>query len=438
MCARATVPAPVAHARQLPHASPDADLFLYCQPSGQWRGLHGFDGTMAAEGTVKPHRKAYQCADGRSIFLHGGFPKLKRGLTDFLKCECTVPAMAAACAQWEAAPLEAAMQKAGLAATMCRTPQEWRASEQGVALAALPPVCLEPRAPAAKASGAPRLLPPKAARPLSDVLVLDFSHVIASPVVGRTLADHGAIVLKVVSHRRPRREMFDCETNHGKAPLALELDTEAGRARLWELLRVADVLIDGYSAGALAKHGFALDEVLKRNPHLVYLDLSCFGHVGPLAHGKGFQQNANFAAGVAGIDDEELLGYQLVSQVDYATGYLGAYGVLLGLLARQRAAGGGGGGGGGFGGFVVRASLCQTAMWMGGFGARAPGALDFFCRVTRLLWCSDRRSTTVGDHTYLPADAAVRMSITPPRRHGFERWWPDDAPTDDLVVAKAK
>ena len=63
-------------------------------------------------------------------------------------------------------------------------------------------------------------------------------------------------------------------------------------------------------------------------PHLVYLDLTCFGHTGPLSHGKGFQQNANFAAGVAGIEDEELLGYQLVSQIDYATGYLGAYGVI--------------------------------------------------------------------------------------------------------------
>ena len=75
-------------------------------------------------------------------------------------------------------------------------------------------------------------------------------------------------------------------------------------------------------------------------------------------------------------------------------------------------------------------------MWMSSFGARAPGAWDFIKRVTRLLWLSDRRSTTVGDHTYLPPDVAVRMSITPPRRHGFERWWPDDAPTDDLVVNK--
>jgi crotonobetainyl-CoA:carnitine CoA-transferase CaiB-like acyl-CoA transferase len=79
--------------------------------------------------------------------------------------------------------------------------------------------------------------------------------------------------------------------------------------------QVADVVIDGFANAALARRGFPIDEVLLRNPHLIYLDLTCFGHVGPLANGKGFQQNANFAAGVAGIEDEELLGYQLVSQV---------------------------------------------------------------------------------------------------------------------------
>ena len=108
------------------------------------------------------------------------------------------------------------MQAKGLAATKCRTPMEWRDSEQGRAMAQHPPVALEPTAVAAASPRSPQLpraLPAKAARPLSDVLVVDFSHVIASPVVGRTLADHGATVIKVVSHERPRREMFDCETN---------------------------------------------------------------------------------------------------------------------------------------------------------------------------------------------------------------------------------
>ena len=213
----------------------------------------------------------------------------------------------------------------------------------------------------------------------------------------------------------------------------MELSTPEGKQRLWDLLKVADVVIDGFAGAALARWGFAKDEVLSKCPHLVYLNLTCFGHEGPLAHGKGFQQNANFAAGVAGIEDEELLGYQLVSQIDYATGFLGAYGVILALIERQTAAKAGKAL---KSGAVVHTSLVQAAMWMAQFGARAPGRLEWLQRVTRLLWFSDQRSTRVGDLTYLPPGSAVRMSITPPSRHGFERWWPDDAPTDDLVVAK--
>ena len=71
-----------------------------------------------------------------------------------------------------------------------------------------------------------------------------------SPVVGRTLADHGATVLKIISHERPRREMFDCETNHGKRTLVLELSTAEGKQRLWDLLKVrAWIAADGLSDG---------------------------------------------------------------------------------------------------------------------------------------------------------------------------------------------
>jgi len=404
-------------------------LYFYAQPSGEWRGCHGFDATMNAEGSVKPHRKAYTCADGRSIFLHGGFPKLKKGITDFLDCECTVEAIGAKTALWKADKLEAAMQRKGLCATMCRTPHEWRASPQGKAVLQLPPLVFQRRH---GGGGTQRALPSRAARPLSDVVVLDFSHVIASPVVGRTLADHGATVIKVVSQDRPRRELFDTETNHGKSPLTVELTTAAGRKRLWNLLGAADVLIDGFAFGVLAKYGFSPEAVLARCPHLVYLKSSCFGHVGPLSHGKGFQQNANFATGVASVADEGLLGYQLVSQIDYATGFLGAYGVILALIDRQLAAKEGRP----FGGCVVYASLCQTATWMALLGAGCPSFPSYISRLTKLLFTSDAKAVSVEDVTYLPLSAAVDMSITPAKRHGMERWWPDDAPTEDLVPLK--
>ena len=119
-------------------------------------------------------------------------------------------------------------------------------------------------------------------------------------------------------------------------------------------------------------------------------------------------------------------------RVAAAAGFLGAYGVILALIDRQLAAQEGRA----WGGEVVYASLCQTATWMGLLGAKCPSFLSYLSRVTRLLWLSDRRATTVGDMTYMPTTEAVEMGITPAHRHGFERWWPDDAPTEDLVPVK--
>ena len=127
------------------------------------------------------------------------------------------------------------------------------------------------------------------------------------------------------------------------------------------------------------------------------------------------------------------MGYQLVSQIDYATGFLGAYGVILALVDRQLAANEGRR----FGGETVYASLCQTATWMALLGARMPNFFSYVFRVSRLLWRGDSKCVRVGtDLQSLPMTAAVGMDITPAKRHGYERWWDDTAPTEDLVPVK--
>ena len=119
------------------------------------------------------------------------------------------------------------------------------------------------------------------------------------------------------------------------------------------------------------------------------------------------------------LRDEALLGYQLTSQTDYATGFLGAFGVVRALHERQRAAAAGE-----LAPMAVRASLCQAATWMQQYGARVPSRFDYVRRVTRLLFRLGGRMETAGNLRYLPL--ALELSETPPARaDGFRRWWID-------------
>jgi hypothetical protein len=93
-----------------------------------------------------------------------------------------------------------------------------------------------------------------------------------------------------------------------RSVIEIDLESAPDRARLHALMGGADVLIDGYTEGVLARHGFGEEEVSAKYPDLVRVRVSCYGHVGPLRAAKGFQQNANFATGVATVADEANLG----------------------------------------------------------------------------------------------------------------------------------
>ena len=409
---------------------------VHCRvaPTAGWNGCRGLDAALVAARDAPPQRRLYPCADGGAVFVDCAAPPLQTPrLLEFLGCECRADAIGRAVGAYPSADaLEGALQGAGLCAAKARAPREWRESAHGQSVAALPPVGLAPvaaRIPIVRRRRAAPTLAARAARPLSDVVVVELSDdAIASPVAARTLADHGATVVKVVGPRRPRAsEAIDAEANQGKRVLQVDLSTEEGRQRLWNLLKVADVVVDGgddaaAGGGELGRHGFAPKRVLHRNPHLVYLRASCFGHVGPLARGAGSERAASFCCGVAGAADEGLVGARLLSPLAYTTGFLGAFGVLLALADRQVAAVEGKP----FAGVLVLASLAQTATWLGAFGARCPSRLEYALRLGRLLWGGDRRAVDVGDLRYLPLTNAVEMPHTPARRHAYERWWPDD------------
>lgn len=304
----------------------------------------------------------YETGDGRKVRLHTNFPHHREGILKLLECSYEREAVAAALRSWGAERFEAAAADAGLVATMMRTPAEWTAHPQGQASAALPLIEISRIGDAP-----PRKLRSNPERPLSDIRVLDLTRVIAGPVAGRTLAAHGADVMRVTGPHLPALPSIDADLGRGKLSASLDLRAPEECERLASLLREAQVLIDNYRPGALGSFGFSPAACAEMKPGIVVATLSAYGHAGPWKDRRGFDslvQNAsgiNFAeAEAAGVPAPKELPAQAL---DHATGYLLAMGAMM-ALARKAQEGGS---------WQVRVSLARTGHWLTSLGRLAHG-----------------------------------------------------------------
>jgi crotonobetainyl-CoA:carnitine CoA-transferase CaiB-like acyl-CoA transferase len=189
---------------------------------------------------------------------------------------------------------------------------------------------------------------------LQDVLVVDLSRALAGPHAAMMLGDLGARVVKVEApgHGDDTRgwgppfvgepgEMestyFLC-ANRNKQSIALDLKDEEGREVLLRLVDRADVLIENFRTGVLDRLGLGIDVLHARNPRLVILSITGFGHDGPEGGRAGYDQIAQGEAGLmsltgSGPDDPQRVGTPIA---DLLAGMYGAYGVLAGLNERHR------------------------------------------------------------------------------------------------------
>src|SRR5262249_44154613 len=187
----------------------------------------------------------YPAKNGRWSYLHGNFPHHRAATLRVLGVPEDPEAVRKAVAQWDALELEEAIIAAGSAGGMVRSMEEWARHPQGMAVATLPLMEI------IKIADSPGEELPKGGRPLSGGRVLDLRRVLAGPTCGRTLAEHGADVLKITGAHLPSIGRQEYDTGHGKLSAHLDLRTEKDKEILRGLVREADVFSQGYRPGTL-------------------------------------------------------------------------------------------------------------------------------------------------------------------------------------------
>jgi crotonobetainyl-CoA:carnitine CoA-transferase CaiB-like acyl-CoA transferase len=193
--------------------------------------------------------------------------------------------------------------------------------------------------------------PPK---PLAGVRVLDLSRVLAGPWAGQMLADYGADVIKV---ERPGvgddtrtwgppwwgegdqqvAAYFLC-ANRGKRSVAIDIASSEGVIQIKQLVADADVLIENYKVGQLAKYGLDAPSLQKLNPRLIYCSITGYGQEGPLSHKAGYDFAIQAEAGLMSITGEKGGEPQKVgvAVTDLMTGVYATTAILAALHERSR------------------------------------------------------------------------------------------------------
>jgi crotonobetainyl-CoA:carnitine CoA-transferase CaiB-like acyl-CoA transferase len=348
----------------------------------------------------------YPAKDGRWSYIHANFPNHRAAALKVLGVPEDKEAVRQAVAKWDALELEDAIIAANGAGGMVRSMAEWAQHPQATAIASLPLFEI------VKIGDAPPESLPEGDRPLSGVRVLDLTRVLAGPTCARTLAEHGADVLKITGAHLPNLGYQEFDTGHGKLSAHLDLRQAKDLATLKDLVREADVFSQGYRPGTLGNRGLSPEELAKTRPGLVYVSLCAFSHVGPWASRRGFDTVVQNVSGITTRQGELFPGaepgpqFYPVSAIDYLTGYLMAFGGMVALARRAREGGS----------WLVRISLAQTGRWLVDRGEAPEAALKNvakeFPQADIDRW-SIESDTPVGRLRHL--GPTVRLSETPPR-----------------------
>ena len=296
----------------------------------------------------------YPTKDGRWSYVHANFPNHRAAALSVLGVPEDRDAVAKAVLNWNALDLEEAILAAKGAGGMVRSAAEWAEHPHAQVLNTLPVLEI------VRIGDAPPEPLPPGKRPLSGIRVLDLTRVLAGPTCARTLAEHGADVMKITGAHLPNLGYQEFDTGHGKLSAQLDLREQANVETLRGLVRESDVFSQGYRPGTLGARGLSPEDLCAIRPGLVYVSLCAFGHVGPWASRRGFDTVVQTVSGITTRQTEVVPGkkpgpdFYPVSAIDYCTGYLMAFGAMEAL--RRRAVEGGS--------WLVRISLAQVGKWI--------------------------------------------------------------------------
>ncbi len=202
--------------------------------------------------------------------------------------------------------------------------------------------------------------------PLRGLRVIELARILAGPWIGQTLADLGAEVIKVeapegddtrrwgppfVTRDAPGHDgdhdgdggretvaAYFHAANRGKTSVTCDFADPGQRDRLLALIDTADVLVENFRVGALARFGLDYETLARRHPRLVYASVTGFGQTGPRAHQPGYDFLIQGMSGIMDLTGDpdgepQKVG---VAWIDIMTGLYGVIGIQAALAERDR------------------------------------------------------------------------------------------------------
>jgi crotonobetainyl-CoA:carnitine CoA-transferase CaiB-like acyl-CoA transferase len=190
--------------------------------------------------------------------------------------------------------------------------------------------------------------------PLDGIRVVDLTRVMSGPYCTMMLGDMGADVIKIERPGKgddtrvwgppfverpgvPRESAYYLSVNRNKRSIELDLKSERGQEILWKMIDECDVLVENFSPGTMNRLGFGHEEVLDRNPKLVYCSISGFGQTGPASQRPAYDLIIQGMSGMMSVtgppDGPTKMGVPIA---DIASGMFGAFAVVSALFHQLR------------------------------------------------------------------------------------------------------